>query len=114
MDVWLPGATDVLPSARDDVGDRPTEEAAMSNDGRLSGRRLQARNQYIYLRDGGHCTLCGIPVHMGNPRSPTRGHVDHIICVSHGGSDDITNLRLTCLKCNLRRGAPKHRASREW
>jgi hypothetical protein len=31
-------------------------------------------------------------------------HVDHIIPVKHGGSDDMNNLCLACFKCNAHKG----------
>jgi len=31
-------------------------------------------------------------------------HVEHIVAKSHGGSDDLGNLALSCQRCNLRKG----------
>lgn len=32
-------------------------------------------------------------------------HVEHIIPRKHGGSDDLSNLALACIDCNLHKGA---------
>lgn len=34
----------------------------------------------------------------------TATHVDHIVPVAHGGTDDEHNLRAACSRCNLSRG----------
>ena len=31
-------------------------------------------------------------------------HVEHIIPKTHGGSDDLENLALACIDCNLHKG----------
>lgn len=57
-------------------------------------------------RDGGRCHLCRKRVDMtlsGNDRmGPT---IDHLIPVSAGGDDVITNVRLAHRSCNCSRGA---------
>jgi len=52
----------------------------------------------IIERDRRTCYLCGKFV---------RGliHLDHIIPLSRGGSDTSDNVRVTCPKCNLRKGS---------
>lgn len=92
----------------------------MSNDGRISGRRLQARNRVIYQRDGGQCRNCATPVHLGSLSSPTRAQVDHIQPIRFGGTEHWDNLQLLCLVCNQAKGAatpqPPHKPtpSRQW
>lgn len=60
----------------------------------------------IYERDGWCCTLCREPVDTSVdwwcPNAPT---LDHIQPRSRGGSDDISNLRLACRDCNVRRSS---------
>lgn len=47
---------------------------------------------------GGMCGLCGMPLSV-------RGtDVDHIVPVSRGGKSSRLNLRLTCARCNRKRG----------
>jgi hypothetical protein len=48
-----------------------------------------------FERAGRHCVLCGWTVPPGE-----KPHVDHILPVSRGGSDDITNLRGVHARCN--------------
>jgi len=54
----------------------------------------------IYARDGGECMKCGKTV------SEKDFHVDHIVPLAKGGAEfDLTNLELSCPKCNLKKGA---------
>lgn len=71
------------------------------------GKRLPPAEWYIVktivlARDSGICTYCG------NKRNP---HVDHIVPVSRGGSNDFVNLTTSCGPCNQSKG-PK--LLREW
>jgi hypothetical protein len=68
------------------------------------GKRGYLRTE-ICERDGWICQICKEPVernaHHPNPLAPS---LDHIIPVSKGGSSDPSNLQLTHLVCNLKRG----------
>jgi len=55
--------------------------------------------EYVVLRDGFVCGICGSPV------DPSDVHIDHITPVSRGGSHLATNLQVAHSKCNLRKGA---------
>lgn len=54
----------------------------------------------IYERDGGRCRHCGGPVH---PQEIW--HVDHFIPLAKGGTNDLENLVLSCIRCNLEKAA---------
>ena len=60
----------------------------------------------VVARDAGRCHLCRRPVDLalnGNDRmGPT---IDHLIPVSAGGDDVISNVRLAHRSCNCSRGA---------
>ena len=53
----------------------------------------------VFERDGGICQLCSTPL------DPTNWHEDHVIPLSRGGSDLISNCQATCPPCNLSKGA---------
>jgi hypothetical protein len=54
----------------------------------------------IMDRDGRRCRVCG----RGAPRyGKLTLHVDHIVPVSRGGTNDDENLRVLCSECNLGR-----------
>ena len=57
--------------------------------------------RFIEHRAGERCEYCHAPQLLAN--SPF--HIEHIIPISHGGSDDVTNLALGCPACNLTKGA---------
>ena len=59
-------------------------------------KRLRA---IVIERDGLVCGIC----HLDVPADDV--HVDHITPVARGGSDALTNLRVTHSRCNLSKGA---------
>jgi hypothetical protein len=53
----------------------------------------------ILARDGFKCRYCG-----SSPDDGAKLHVDHIVPVSRGGSDEESNLCAACSDCNLGKG----------
>lgn len=52
-------------------------------------------------RAGDRCEYCGL--HQED--SPLAAlHIEHVIPKKHGGSDDLENLALACIDCNLHKG----------
>ena len=51
-------------------------------------------------RDRGACGLCGTNI---VDELDAEGHIDHIIPLVAGGSNDLVNLQLLCSACNLRK-----------
>lgn len=49
----------------------------------------------IFDREQGHCFHCGDPIRLD------AFHVDHLIPVAAGGSDEMDNLAASCAPCNL-------------
>lgn len=58
----------------------------------ISGKKRHA----VFARDNYRCQICGATVDDG-----AKLHIDHILPVSKGGTNDITNLQILCEKCNL-------------
>lgn len=58
------------------------------------GRRWSDTRAFVLSRDRGNCRYCGSPA----------VHVDHIVPVRAGGSDDPSNLVAACRDCNMRKG----------
>jgi len=57
-------------------------------------------------RDGFVCHLCGCDVDMGlSGRHPLGPSADHVVPVSCGGGDEHDNIKLSHLRCNVKRGA---------
>lgn len=54
----------------------------------------QLRHQ-VFQRDGYRCKECGAT------NKQTRLHVDHIVPVAKGGTNDISNLQTLCEECNM-------------
>lgn len=61
-----------------------------------------AKRHLIYLRDSGYCWLCDQPVDF-YARGDFKPSMDHIKPRSHGGSNDLLNLRLAHGICNTKR-----------
>lgn len=57
------------------------------------------------------CALCNTPVQFFRPLSLYASdyvyqcHIDHILPRSRGGQNSKDNLRITCSRCNLSKGA---------
>lgn len=51
----------------------------------------------LYINQRGLCAYCGCKLNG-------KYHVDHIIPLSRGGSNNADNLTLTCARCNLSKG----------
>lgn len=58
----------------------------------------------LYQLQNGHCAYCGITLHH-------KYHVDHIMPLSRGGSNNPDNLALACRSCNL---SKKDKTVIEW
>lgn len=54
----------------------------------------------VRRRAGDHCEYCQMPQFAHVRTFP----VDHIVARQHGGSDDLHNLALSCLRCNSHKG----------
>jgi len=71
--------------------------------GRRRVSRWERLRQFIFDRDGRHCTYCGAAAAVL--------HCDHIIPASRGGTSEPDNLTTACKRCNL----SKHdRTPEEW
>lgn len=59
------------------------------------------RRLALYLRDRFTCQYCGRDLTTAKPGQLT---LDHLVCHSHGGTDDPINLITACARCNYGRG----------
>lgn len=57
----------------------------------------------VVLRDGSLCNYCGVPTLLSSSSGPLQRTVDHVIPVSFGGKDELSNLVLCCRSCNSRK-----------
>lgn len=62
-------------------------------------RTMPAKRRFEVLRrDGFQCAYCGAKA------SESQLHVDHVVPVIEGGSDELSNLVTACIDCNLGKG----------
>lgn len=64
--------------------------------------------QRLYARQSGRCALTGLPLD-GVPV-----HVDHIIPITRGGTDDESNLQLVVRPANMAKGNGTDEEFRTW
>lgn len=57
--------------------------------------------QFVRERAGNRCEYCGI---HENELVEIAFHVEHIIALKHGGTEDLDNLALACDRCNFHKG----------
>lgn len=69
-------------------------------------RSLPPALRWRVIEAAGHrCTYCGRHVSQLDPELSEYIHVDHIVPVARGGTDDLENLVCSCSTCNLGKGA---------
>jgi len=61
----------------------------------------------IFLRDRGLCQSCGKDV-SGLLNHMNMLHLDHLLPLKSGGTNDPTNFQLLCSACNLSKGGRRH------
>jgi 5-methylcytosine-specific restriction endonuclease McrA len=62
------------------------------------GHHTGAEIKNLFKQQGGRCAYCRVALKRGY-------HADHIIPISRGGSNWISNIQLTCSDCNHRKWA---------
>lgn len=73
---------------------------------RTSWVAIVGRWRTICERDGWRCWICGGHIDSSlQPPARMAGTVDHVVPLSHGGSDGDENVRAAHFRCNSRRGA---------
>ena len=61
-----------------------------------------ATRRTVRERAGNRCEYCG----LHQDQSPLAAlHIEHILPKKHGGTDDLDNLALACIDCNLHKGS---------
>ncbi len=72
---------------------------------------------WIYGCTSGYCHLCHTKLSRTNYNRPGRRgswHVDHSNARSKGGTDRLSNLKPTCIDCNLDKSNKTTRTARRW
>lgn len=90
-----------------DGGNPNIERGAVPKDERIRGyRRSDAPNKTrrIWDKSGGRCHWCGVDlIWSGTGTEANQFHVDHIIAVKDGGTNDEANLVAAGVMCNRKR-----------
>ena len=76
------------------AGNQNRRAAKLQNGGKHTGAELLA----LFDLQSGACPYCNTKLYKsGN----NKFHIDHVMPLSKGGSNDISNIQLLCPKCNL-------------
>lgn len=71
--------------------------------GWAEAKRRRWAKRTLMTKQAGICALCGEQMRLA-AGAPDEATFDHIVPVSRGGTDKITNLQLACRRCNEARG----------
>ena len=77
------------------------EARKRDNGGTFTFKELNA----LFEKQEGYCFYCGELLYSSFDKDV---HIEHKIPVSRGGSNDISNIALSCSKCNLQKGTKTH------
>lgn len=90
-----------LARAKEYLKTHPVERAAYTRNRRarlkgVNGKHTAAQLKSMMIEQDGKCNACGCDI----TRNPS---ADHIVAISKGGSNDISNIQLLCKSCNSRK-----------
>lgn len=71
-----------------------------------ANRHPAEAREHLRQRDGGNCWLCEEPIDFSlPPQHPKGATLEHVIPKAAGGTNHLSNLRLSHAQCNHSRGA---------
>ena len=73
-----------------------------------SGKITGSDIRHLLQQQNEKCAICQILFPPAGVRN--RYHIDHIVALSNGGSNELGNIQLLCPKCNVRKGGKNRRA----
>lgn len=81
------------------------EGRVAEHDHYLHSREKRWQRKQLIRQHGGRCTRCHEPVVLGPEGDPRYAVVHHLLPLSEGGTDRLSNLTLYCLACSGKQSA---------
>lgn len=66
---------------------------------KVGSRQERVSRAFIIERDGSMCHICG------KKCEPEEIHLDHVVALAKGGTHEPENIKVSCARCNLSKGA---------
>lgn len=76
------------------AGSQNRRTQKLQNGGTHTGKQILA----LFNQQSGVCPYCKAKLHKSGKN---KYHIDHVMPLSKGGNNDISNIQLLCAKCNL-------------
>jgi hypothetical protein len=70
----------------------------------MNGEKVRRRKAFLIHFFNTNCFYCGIPTQTSDVLISNLMTLDHIVPVSRGGNNDVSNLVICCASCNNDRG----------
>lgn len=70
----------------------------------MSAANKKRRRRAKWIESKGICFYCKVKMHFDGADDGTKMTLDHLIPISKGGDDKLSNLVAACKKCNGKRG----------
>lgn len=74
----------------------PSSLVSLKREFRMVGAAWKRRRQIVLARDNFRCVYCG--------EADAEMHIDHVVPISRGGSNEVDNLVAACAACNSSKG----------
>lgn len=84
---------------------KPNQKHRIKTDKRYNNRLWRKIREQVIVRDNFTCKACNKLLELHTRDLSKQAHVDHIIRVKEGGTDELDNLQTLCKRCHDKKSA---------